>query len=58
MGNVRCAGANGRILLFWKVAGWCVGDADGMLYREMRRERAGMVRESARSLGYQSVGVT
>jgi hypothetical protein len=55
MGNVHCVDGNGRILLFWKVGGWCAGDVDGMLYREMRGKKTEMARENARSLGYQSV---
>jgi hypothetical protein len=58
MENVRCVDGNGRILLFWRVDGWCVGDVDGMLYREMRRKKVGMGKENARSLGYQSVELT
>jgi len=55
MGNVRYVDENGRILLFWKVGGWCVGDVGGMLFRETRGTKEEMVREIARSLGYQSV---
>lgn len=55
MGNVRYVDGNGRILLSWKVGGWCVGAVGGMLYRETRGMTVGMTREIARSLGYQSV---
>jgi hypothetical protein len=55
MGNVRYVDGNGRIRLFWRVDGSCVGDVDGMLYREMNRKKVGMARGNARSRACQSV---
>ena len=52
MENARYVVGNGRIRRYSRADGWCVGGADGMLYKVMRMEREG----DARSLGSKSVG--